>query len=218
MSAMENAAQAKRVSGHQAYIHLSQDSLGLEKVYAPYVYAGTGTSVSPASEGAVPIRTTSNPARNHYKSVLTSPSQALVLHPTPAQNLMLIREVLKPSVLELASLFGVSRQAVHAWQTGAQPNAESEEKLAVLAQAAKVFADSGVTVDAQTLHRKVGGSETLLRAVLTGADAIQLARALVETLRREGSQRAQLSRQLAGRAPPPVRVDDYGSPALPSDD
>ncbi|MGH8545702.1 MAG: hypothetical protein ACREX3_19185, partial [Gammaproteobacteria bacterium] len=37
---------------------------------------------------------------------------------TPAENLARIREILKPTITELAHLFGVSRQAVYDWQAG----------------------------------------------------------------------------------------------------
>ncbi|MGF6937120.1 DNA-binding transcriptional regulator YiaG [Paraburkholderia sp. UCT70] len=136
---------------------------------------------------------------------------------TPAEDLARIREVLKPPVLELANLFGVSRQAVYAWQDGAQPSAEAMERLAMLARAADVFSDAGVSVGAQTLRRKVTGGGTVLDAVLNGGDAVDVAKALLKTLEREDAQRAHLSKQFRGRKRAPVYVDDYGSPSLEDD-
>lgn len=212
------AASKTEKMRRQAYLHSSMGRWGLEQVYAPYVHAGTGTSLSPTAEAVARFRTTSNSTGQSYIVVLDSLPPAVVLHPTPAENLALVRQVLKPSVLELGTIFGVSRQAVHAWQNGARPNPDSESRLAALAQAAKVFADAGVTASAQTLHRKVGDGETLLSTVLHGKDAVQAAQALVQTLKREDAQRAQLKHQLAGRTPVPVLAYDYGAPHLSNED
>lgn len=213
MTAASKVEKARR----QAYIHSSVGAGGLEQVYAPYIHEGTGASTSPTAEAVARFRTTSNSAGPRYKVVLDRLPPSVFLHPTPAENLTLVRQVLKPSVLELATIFGVSRQAVHAWQNGALPNPESESRLSALAQAAMVFAEAGVTVNAQTLHRKISGGETLLNSVLHGKDAVQAAHHLVQTLMREDAQRAQLNRQLAGREPMPVRAHDYGAPHLPED-
>ena len=144
----------------------------------------------------------------------TTGENAASLQPTPAADLARIREVLKPAVLELANLFGVSRQAVYDWKAGAQPSAETVTRLAELARAADVFAQAGVTVNAQTLRRKVAGGGTLLDSVLNGGNAVQLARSLVATLQREDSQRQRLSQQLSGRKRGLVNPADYGAPSL----
>jgi hypothetical protein len=83
--------------------------------------------------------------------------------------------------------------------------------------AAEVLASAGVNVDAKTLRRRVAGGRTVLDAVLSGADAGEVARMLVPTLQREASQRERLSRQQAGRKRPPTTVDDYGTPSLSED-
>lgn len=139
---------------------------------------------------------------------------AIGLRPTPAQDLARIRHVLKPTVLELANLFGVSRQAVYDWQSGAQPNAQTEMRLADLARAANVFAEASMAVNTQTLRRKMAGGTTILNAVLNGSDAVQIARSLVGTLQRENSQRERIAQQLAGRKLEPIDFADYGAPSL----
>lgn len=154
-----------------------------------------------------------------YKHVDSLTSDAaeqpeLSLQPTPVEDLARIREVLKPAVLELANLFGVSRQAVYDWQAGAQPNAEVTAKLADLARAADVFTAAGVAANAQTLRRKVAGGGTLLDAVFNGGSAVQFAKSLVQTLQREANQRQKLSQQLAGRRDAPTEIADYGTPNL----
>ena len=157
------------------------------------------------------------PVRYEFERTENGLPKAIELERAPAQNLARVREVLKPAVLELANLFGVSRQAVYAWQDGAQPAPQASARLAALARAADVFAEAGIKVDAKTLRRKVAGGRTVLDAVLSGADATQVAQALVPTLRREAAQRERLSRQLAGRKRGSVNVDDYGTPAVSED-
>jgi transcriptional regulator with XRE-family HTH domain len=137
-----------------------------------------------------------------------------VLEPTPAGDLARVREILKPTVLELANLFGVSRQAVYDWQSGSQPSAEAAQRLATLARAADVFCAAGVIVDSKTLRRKVAGGGTLLDAILGGGDAVQVAKSLVQTLQRESGQRTALAKRLAGRTSTAQDLTVYGSPVL----
>jgi len=139
------------------------------------------------------------------------------LEHSPAENLARIREVLKPTMLELASLFGVSRQAVYDWQQGSQPAPQTAQRLAQLARVADVFADSDLSVNAKMLRRKVVGGGTLLDAMLSDGDAKSIARSFVGTLKREASQRERLQVHLAGRERTPANPSDYGAPALSED-
>ena len=139
------------------------------------------------------------------------------LERSPAENLARIRDVLKPTMLELAGLFGVSRQAVYDWQQGSQPISQTAQRLAQLARVADVFAEAGLSVDARTLRRKVAGGRTLLDAVSSGDDAESAARNLMATLKREASQRERLQAQLAGRQRDPANPSDYGASTMSED-
>lgn len=198
-----SAGVALRPSGGQ---------IGLLRSFA-YCVAGTMGFVSPQ---ALERSYSTSIATVHFKAegIEAQVPDALALQRTPAQDLALVREVLKPAVLELANLFSVSRQAVYDWQAGAQPAPHATDRLAMLARAADVFAGANVRVDAKTLRRKVSGGGTVLDAVLNGGDAEQVARSLVPTLQREAAQRRRLSQQLAGRKRVPVSADDYGTPAV----
>ena len=167
--------------------------------------------------GTMGVLTPSMLQRNATSNSPIRSSPAVDLEPTPAQDLARIREVLKPRVLELANLFGVSRQAVYAWQEGARPAAKVAAGLAQLARAADVFAAADVQVDARTLRRKVMGGRTVLDAVLVGDDASQIAQSLVQTLRREAAQREMLKMRFAGRRREAVDLSDYGTPAATDD-
>lgn len=156
-----------------------------------------------------------NPEKtNSPRNATAKAAAAVELEPTPDQNLALIREALKPTVLELANLFGVSRQAVYGWQTGAHPNPETASRLAELARAANVFATAGLPVSTHTLRRKVAGGATLLEAIFTQGNAVQVAQSLVGTLQRENRQKERLSQQLASRKRVPANPADYGAPSL----
>jgi transcriptional regulator with XRE-family HTH domain len=198
-SALSSATRAGGLRGTFAY-HVA-GTLGVLTPEA--VEAGYATSVVPV----------------HYElhEAQEEAAQALALERTAAENLARIRKVLGPTVLELANLFGVSRQAVYDWQAGAQPAPQAAERLGQLARAADVFDEAKVAVDAKALRRRVAGGGTLLDAVLRGGNAEGVARSLVGTLRREAAQRARLQAQLAGRNPAPVDPRDYGAPAVSDD-
>lgn len=154
-----------------------------------------------------------HPIKNmEHSGKATEPS--LAIEPDATQNLSRIRAVLKPTVLDLAAFFGVSRQTIYDWQSGANPNTEALKKLARMAQAADIFAAANVLVNAQTFKRKVTGGGTLLDAVLTGDNAVQVAHKLVVTLQREASQRQYLSKKFAGREQYSTNVANYGAPRL----
>lgn len=180
-----------------------------------YCAAGTMGVVTPASLER--RAATSNSPIYYEKSEANAAPAAVAIEPTPAENLARIREVLKPAVLELANLFGVSRQAVYAWQDGAQPSPIAAAKLAMLARASDVFVNAGLAVDTKTLRRRVAGGGTVLDAVLKGGDAVQVAKSLLQTLSREAGQRQRLNKQLSGRQRQTSGVDDYASPA-PAED
>jgi transcriptional regulator with XRE-family HTH domain len=190
---------------------------GLARTFTYWIVGTMGLITPQALEKVNRNATSLTPLHYEFEQSQGGQPVALELERTPAQNLARVREVLRPAVLELANLFGVSRQSVYAWQDGAQPSAETSARLALLAQAADVFAEAGINVDAKTLRRKVAGGRTVLDAVLSGNDAAQVAKALVPTLQREAAQRERLAVQLAGRKRESVNVDDYGTPAVSED-
>ena len=131
-----------------------------------------------------------------------------------AENLARIGEILKPTIAELAHLFGVSRQAVYDWQAGKPTTAENAAKIDDLAKAADVLALSGIEGFSQLLRRKIAGGKSLLDVVREGGSAASAAQTLAQTLGREAKQREQLALRLAGRAKPNVPHDEYGVPML----
>lgn len=133
---------------------------------------------------------------------------------TPAENLARIREILKPTITELAHLFGVSRQAVYDWQAGKPTAPENAAKLDDLARGADALALTGIEGSSQLLRRKIAKGKSLLDVVREGGSAASAAQVLAQTLGREAKQREQLALRLAGRAKPNVPHDEYGVPMV----
>ena len=133
---------------------------------------------------------------------------------TPAESLVRIREILKPAVSDLATLFGVSRQAIYNWQAGEQPKPEHLVKLEGLARAADIIAAEGLPRPSQLLKRKISNGRNLLDIVRAGGTASEAAQSLVRIVRREEQQRKLLGDRLAGRKRPLSDYADMGVPML----
>lgn len=130
-----------------------------------------------------------------------------------ADDLTRIRDVLKPTVSELANVFGVSRQTIYNWQAGEQPSAENASRLEDLASVADMFAAEGVSASSQLLRRKVSAGKSLLDIVRDGGVAHDVARALIQVVRRENEQQKTLAARLVGRRTPNL-PDEFGTPML----
>lgn len=133
---------------------------------------------------------------------------------TPAENLARVRDILKPAVSDLATLFGVSRQAIYNWQAGEQPKPEHLTKLEDLAKAADIIAAEGLPHPSQLLKRKISNGQNLLDIVRAGGLASEAAQKIVQIARREEQQRKLLAVRLAGRKRPPIDNADFGVPLL----
>lgn len=210
------AAGYQAREGSSAATYFAAGNGGRMRSLACYLAAGTMSLLTPQAVESQYAKATSI-APVHYTIKGTQDDAAFELERSPAENLARIREVLKPTMLELASLFGVSRQAVYDWQQGSQPVPQTAQRLAQLASAADVFSEAELPVDAKTLRRRVAGGRTLLEAVSGGNDAESVVRSLVATLKREVSQRERLQVQLAGRKRGPANPSDYGAPTLSED-
>ncbi|MFM2346454.1 MAG: hypothetical protein RL654_1207 [Pseudomonadota bacterium] len=118
---------------------------------------------------------------------------------TPAEDLVRIREVLKPAVSDLANTFGVSRQSVYNWLNGEPVADENAAKLQDLAKAADVLDHGGITVNAALLKRKFANGRTLLQVAQAGESARDAALQLVHIHQREETQRERMAARFAHR-------------------
>jgi|SRR5450830_1395786 len=119
---------------------------------------------------------------------------------TPAEDLVRIREVLKPAVSDIATTFGVSRQSVYNWLNGEPVADGNAAKLQDLAQAADVLDHEGIVANAALLKRKFANGRTLLQVVQTGESARDAALQLVQLHKREMAQRERMAARFANRA------------------
>lgn len=74
-----------------------------------------------------------------------------------------IRQVLNPAIADLATVFGVSRQAIYKWiGEEATPEPDKFERILTLSHAADAFRDAGVTRAASLLKMKAFEGRSLM--------------------------------------------------------
>jgi DNA-binding transcriptional regulator YiaG len=134
-----------------------------------------------------------------------------------AKDIAHIRQATNISVTELARVCGVSRQAVHEWIKGGPLSKRNAQRISELAQAVDVLLASGNEASPQMLRRKVSGGMSILEAVQTDGNVVDLARQLVSTLVRESEQRKRLASRLAGHQKPQLSSTEFGAPHLNED-
>jgi transcriptional regulator with XRE-family HTH domain len=127
-----------------------------------------------------------------------SPEKQNVTARTPTEDIARAREVLKLTVTELATVVGVSRQAVYDWLSGKPVAVDNADKLSSLGRAADTIA-AEVPNPVFALRRKLAGGKTFIEFVKGGGDAEYAAVTLVSMLRRESEQRDRLQARLAAR-------------------
>lgn len=132
----------------------------------------------------------------------------------PAQNLARIREFFRPTVTDLAALFGVSRQAIYNWQAGEPIAQQNEERLEQLAWAADFLDSQGIAEGSSSMRRKLTKGRSFFDLVREGQPATEVAAMLVSLIRKEAAQRAAISSRLAARARKPIDAGDIGAPHL----
>lgn len=131
-----------------------------------------------------------------------------------AENLAFVRDTLKPPVTELASYFGVSRQAIYNWQAGEPISTQNEALLQQLADAASLLQQEGLAGSASLIKRKLPGGATLLEQMRNGESGESAAKALIAMIQRESKQRSGVAHRLKGRAAAPIDLADAGTPHL----
>lgn len=86
-----------------------------------------------------------------------------------AEHLANIRQVLNPAIADLATVFGVSRQAIYKWIGGeSRPEDDKLERIRSLSLAAGAFQKAGVTRASSLLKMKAFEGRSLLDLVAAG--------------------------------------------------
>ncbi|WP_192983356.1 Cro/Cl family transcriptional regulator [Pseudomonas sp. EggHat1] len=132
-----------------------------------------------------------------------------------AENLAFVRNTLKPPVTELASFFGVSRQAIYNWQAGDPISTHNETLLQQLADATTLLHREGLTGSGSLIKRRLPGGKTLLEQMQGGESGESAAKALIAMLQAEARQRSGITHRLKGRAvATSIDPSDAGTPHL----
>lgn len=85
------------------------------------------------------------------------------------EHLANIRKVLNPAISDLATVFGVSRQAIYKWiGNESTPESDKLERIRALSLAADAFQKAGVTRASSLLKMKAFEGRSLLDLVATG--------------------------------------------------
>lgn len=80
-----------------------------------------------------------------------------------------IRQVLNPAIADLATVFGVSRQAIYKWIGGeATPEPDKFERILSLSHAADAFRDAGITRVSSMLKMKAFEGRSLMGLAAAG--------------------------------------------------
>lgn len=137
---------------------------------------------------------------------------------TYADMLENIKSVLNPTMVELAAVFGKTRQALHKWIKGeVAPSDERDVDLIVaLNQAADKLKNSNFEISLIG-KRRVNEGKTLIQLVAEGRSPVEIVNQLLPILDKEQKQRQMLSDRRNG-ASSTVHVSmgqqDFGVPVL----
>jgi hypothetical protein len=86
-----------------------------------------------------------------------------------SEHLDNIRQVLNPAIADLATVFGVSRQAIYKWiGRETTPEPDKFERIRVLSDAADAFRDAGVTRASSLLKMKAFEGRSLMDLAAAG--------------------------------------------------
>ena len=88
---------------------------------------------------------------------------------TASEHLGNIRQVLNPAIADMATVFGVSRQAIYKWIDGeATPEPDKFERICALSHAADAFRAAGITRASSMLKMKAFEGRSLMDLATAG--------------------------------------------------
>lgn len=103
---------------------------------------------------------------------------------TPEEHLKNIRNILNPSVADLASLFGCTRQAIYKWLAGSSsPEAEKLQQIKILSEIADAFANAGIDRADSLLKMKTFNGKSILDLIKAGENNNEHVAALIAEAR-----------------------------------
>lgn len=175
--------------------------LDLRQVHeSMYFFFGVGTG------GAVTLDYLRSRGERGYKLVGVSVSAEATDEAAPDRGpkecLERVMAVMKPSVTELASAVGVSRQAIYAWLRGKRISYANAARLSELARAVDMVAAEDSAEPFRVMSRPLRDGKNFFALVSEGTPADYAAQLLIQIIRAESRERDVLSKHFAGRARP----------------
>lgn len=115
----------------------------------------------------------------------------------------------------LPTVFGVSRQTLYNWMSGEIPKEQHREKLVQLAEAAKVFTESGFKPTALMFERPIAQGKSFVDLLREGANGREMAQKLIRIVQRGMAARDKLDALLGDRKAASLQVSDMGRQSFP---
>jgi DNA-binding XRE family transcriptional regulator len=126
-----------------------------------------------------------------------------------------IRRALGATMVDMARILGVSRQAIYCWKKGAGMTMENVAKLRELSSAAYLFDQLRVRPNSYMLNRPILNGKSFVQLSAGCACAEAMAKRLAAIILLEDEQRAKMARRLAHR--PCSDFSDVGVANFPED-
>lgn len=117
---------------------------------------------------------------------------------SPQSDIETVIALTKPSMSQLAAAFGVSRQRIYDWRSGAGMSSGNAERMSELLTAVRVISDHSAT-PGHAASRKTGNGKSFWEAVASGVSPMAAATAAIKILERDEMERQALKRSLASR-------------------
>jgi transcriptional regulator with XRE-family HTH domain len=172
-----------------------------------WVAAAGAALTSIGTGGELSLEHFKRSAHNTYQTTSVAEVAGVQQTRTSNENLLRIREVLKPAISDLATTFGVSRQSIYNWLNHGPIAEENAAKLQDLAQAIDVLVYEGVKINAALLKRKFANGRTLMQVAQSGDSARDAVLMLIQINKREAAQRERLNARFAKRVKTPASAD-----------
>jgi transcriptional regulator with XRE-family HTH domain len=161
-------------------------------------------------------RTSQRLSRIPYYEIVSSVSQ--VSEATFSSRIRLIQKVLAVSISDIASVLGVSRQAIYKWLSGGPVSELNREKFEDLTEAANVLAPYAKSQALMLNRRRNIGGFTLVESLRSGASAQVWAVEVSQMLIQGENQRKMMNQILASHQRSLPGLREMGVPILDEQD
>lgn len=187
--------------------------------HAPVAEGGPLPSFGGAGTGGLEGLTlvANRPGYRQFQIVRVEPTESKVPYAPYADLMTEIKAGFGRTLSHLPAVFGVSRQTLYNWIAGELPKEQHRAKLIQLAEAAKVFSETGFKPTALMLERTVAAHKSFIELLSEGADGREIAQKLIRIVQRGSDARKKLDELLGDRNPPRLEISDMGRQSFPDE-